>query len=184
MDKLLVKAILEQAIQYPWELQGMGMFRLRLSPNTRLHLWDHEFANKGVSMIHDHLQWALQSKVIVGQLINLRYDPGHGMPYMYHVLRAGVGCEVQDTQETLLSPCKPELYVEGDTYSQEPDEIHQTIAQRGTVTIMTQTRVKGENENLARVFWPKGQEWGTAEPRLAKDYEISAASQIALKTWF
>jgi hypothetical protein len=181
--RALARVILESAEKFPWTLQGLGMLRLHLGDNTRLHVWDHRFAFPGASPIHDHLQWGLHSTVLSGQLRNTRFleDPA-GDPFQYAVLKAGVGCFFKDGPHPIrLRRHTPEVYEAGSCYEQKPEEIHETSATPGTVTIMRKTpTADGES---ARVFWPAGSEWGSAEPRPATPEEIKQIVGTALERW-
>lgn len=187
--RALARFVLFNAAHFDWSLQGMGMLRLHLEPNTRLHIWHPEFAVPGVSMIHDHLQWGLTSYIVAGRIANARYietagdDPGlinAGKKYMHVRLRAGYGAKfLEEPRPIYLRALDPELYAPGAEYSQAPAEIHETIADPGTITIMTKTpTADGES---ARVFWPFGAEWGSAEPRRATPEEVAAITTAGLK---
>lgn len=185
-QKILAEAILSNSAKYEWSLQGMGMLRLHLPDNYRLHVWDARYRAPGVSMIHDHLQWGLHSTVIAGRLTNLRYrtviDPSNGKAYLFATLKPGYGCYFKhEPQACLLSADAPRLYEEGESYEQHPADIHETDAADGTVTLMHKTPTDDES---ARVFWPAGTEWGSAEPRRATPEEVAAITGYALQRWF
>lgn len=181
--RALARVILENAGGFRWTLQGLGMLRLHLADNTRLHVWDARFAFPGASPIHDHLQWGLHSTVLSGRLTNTRFvENSAGEPFMYAVLKAGVGCFFKDGPHAArLARLPSEVYEAGDCYEQRPEEIHETGATPGTVTIMRKTpTADGES---ARVFWPAGSEWGSAEPRAATPEEVKAIVGLALDSW-
>lgn len=184
-DKLrsLAKFALENAAKFEWSLQGLGMLRLYLPDDTRLHVWDNRFAYPGASPIHDHQQWALNSTVISGQIINFRYiETAHGKPFTYKMIKAGFGCvDISEEMPIKLERCDGELYRIGGNYSQEPAEIHETIPTNGTVTIMRKTPTK--DPEAARVFWPAGAHWGSAEPRKATSFEVDFMTRYALSVW-
>lgn len=180
-----VKFILENAGKFKWSIQGMGMLRLYMG-NTRLHIWDQSYANPGVSMIHDHAQWALRSTIIAGELINQRYA-GYDSPlqkgrylraYNYATLKAGYGCKFMESPKRIwLRELEPEYYMAGDTYSQQPNEIHETKPCGIVITMMEKTPT---DTDTARVFWPVWEQWGTAEPREATPSEINDITAKAL----
>ena len=181
--KTLARAILSNAAAYEWSLQGFGMLRLHLPNDYRLHVWDSRYRSSGVSMIHDHMQWGLISTVIAGVLINRRYaeDPREA-GFLFTTLKPGYGCYFKhEPKETGLLELDPLTYLEGDSYSHKPDEIHQTDAQDGTVTLMHK---KPTGDESARVFWPVGSEWGSAEPRRAYPEEVEDITSRALRRWF
>lgn len=177
-----VRFILENAAKFEWSLQGMGMLRLYMG-NTRLHIWDHSYAAPGVSMIHDHLQWGLRSTIVAGHLVNQRYaeceqPSAVADPYEYVTLKAGYGCMiVEEPKRIWLRALPPEHYGPGDTYSQEPREVHETKAQGVCITMMQKLPT---GTDLARVFWPLGEKWGSAEPRKATPEEVAAITAKAL----
>lgn len=182
-ERTLAQAILMNASKFDWSLQGMGMLRLHLPNNARLHVWDSRYRVPGVSMVHDHLQWGLHSTIIAGRLTNRRYieDPA-GEPYNFATLKPGYGCFFKhDPKPTALKELRAITYTEGSEYSQEPAEIHETDAEDGTVTFMQK---QPTNDESARVFWPTGDEWGSAEPRIATPEEVAAITQHALERWF
>ena len=49
-----VRAILRNAHDFDWSLQGFGMFRAYLCDMVRVHVWDSRFRVQGVSDVHDH----------------------------------------------------------------------------------------------------------------------------------
>lgn len=174
------KFILENATAFNWSLQGLGMLRLHMADETRLHVWDLRFAFPGASPIHDHQQWALRSTVISGRLENHLYIEGSsGEDYRYATLKAGYNCYFKhDPMPIRLLHCTPAIYYPGDSYSQEPQEIHQTVPENGTVSIMVKTPTA--DPEAARVFWPAGSEWGSAEPRAATMAEVTEITRHAL----
>ncbi len=194
-SQALTKEILRHANAFKWTLQGMGFIRLHLAGECRLHVWDKRFRTPGVSMIHDHLQWALNSTVLSGELVNRKYQikprrikvweggpEQEGAPYMMVTIKPGAGCHFKtDPEEVFLAPqLFPKRVTRGQAYYQKPDEIHETDAQDGTVTII---RKEPTPDDSARVFWPAGTEWGSAEPRRATADEVTAIVSHALSVW-
>ena len=185
--KDLVYYLLKNRLSLPaedWTMQGFGFLRLRISDRMRLHVWDGRLRQTGVSDIHDHTQWAFTSNVISGSLVNIRYHLCQptcdaAQPHMMAVLNCGIGGGmVQGSSNRVdLLAGKPELYLPGSTYHQEPDEIHRTLPADGTVTLIEQER---RNVDTARVFWPVGGSWGDAIPRQATRDEVSEVGGYAL----
>ncbi len=176
----LVRFILENAGKFSWSLQGFGMLRLHLPGETRLHVWDSRHAFANVSTIHDHLQWGLSSTIVSGRLVNHRFTEGLGDPYMAVTLKPGENCHFKDApSHTLLRRGVAEIYISGDTYAQEPNEIHESVPDIGTITLMR--KYPTPDGDSARVFWPAGEKWGTAEPRPATTEEVTAITSHALQ---
>lgn len=183
-QKILAEMILRNALNFHWSFQGMGFLRLHSTDrNSRLHVWDIRHCVPNVSIIHDHLQWELKSTIIAGQMTNRRYelDP-EGIPYRYVYLKPGPGCEPTSSIGTASLKFKPaEVYSEGESYFQNPHEIHSTHPLNGTVTLLEK---KPTGDDRARVFWPMYTDWISAEPRVASKEEILSITRYALERWF
>lgn len=186
MNRVFAQFILEKASRFDWSIQGMGFLRLYLPNNCRLHIWDSRYRVPGVSMVHDHLQWGLESTIIAGQLTNIRYSTSLDQSnpnYMFTTLKAGYGCYFKhDPKPIGLSSHLPEVYHCGQKYFQKPSEIHRTDAMDGTVTIMQKHPTK--DADSARVFWLSDEQWVSAEPRKAEPDEVKDIVQNALDKWF
>lgn len=188
----LASAILHHANAFEWSLQGMGFIRLHLVGHCRLHVWDKRYRSPGVSMIHDHLQWALNSTILSGELVNRQYsihdkaviNPALqvGALFNWATIKPGQGCYFKsDVRQVYLEPRMfPERLLPGQSYRQAPDVIHETDATDGTVTII---RKDPTPDDSARVFWPAGTEWGSAEPRRASPSEVEDIVSRALARW-
>lgn len=170
-----------------WTVQGFGFMRLRISPSLRLHVWDSRLRVPHASDIHDHAQWAFRSTVLAGSICNVRYsitDPGApgALEHNMGTIKCGIGGGMSDEKPVLIGllPLVPEMYTAGQSYSQEPGEVHRTMPTDGTVTIIEQFR---RETDCARVFWPKGIEWGDAIPRKAETWEIEEVGGFALKAF-
>lgn len=191
MNKLLVKAVLEAAHVYKWQIQGLGMLRLYLSKAVRLHVWHSGFTSPGVSTLHTH-PWDFDSLVVAGELQNVRYREWTGRDrikskaareYYSSLLHCGPGGGLkEDPQLVYLEQLPPEFYREGDIYAEKAEEIHESKPKDGTVTVVT--RQFKPDEDHARVFWPVGTAWGSAIPREATPQEVKAITQFALQRWF
>lgn len=181
--RALVHTIFGACAHVEWTLQGMGLLRCHMPGNLRLHVWDSRFRYPGVSMIHDHMQWDLESFVVCGHVRNQRYrpylnPPPNSKPYHYGVFRTGKGTEmVADPKIMHLLPAPEERYSAGASYFQRSYEIHETDAKDGTVTIMQKAPKDTAN---ARIFWPEGTEWGNAEARTPTAAEVDAIITNAL----
>jgi hypothetical protein len=182
----LVRYLLKNRMQFQddWTMQGFGFLRLKISDSMRLHVWDSRLREAGVSDIHDHTQWAFTSHIISGSLVNIRYEVcqptcDNAQPYNMATLKCGIGGGMIDGSTKLahLLAGKPELYLPGSSYRQEPDEVHRTMPADGTVTLIEQER---RDVDTARVFWPIGGTWGDAIPRQATKDEVANVGSFAL----
>jgi hypothetical protein len=190
VNKLLVKAILEAAPAFKWQIQGLGMLRLYLSKAVRLHVWHSGFASPGVSTLHTH-PWDFESTVVAGQLENIRYKETTGTAnteldterFYSSLLHCGPGGGLkEDPQLVYLKQLPSEIYHEGESYTEKAEEIHESKPWDGTVTVVSR-RFKPD-EDHARVFWPVGTAWGSAIPRDATVEEVYVITQFALQRWF
>lgn len=181
--KQLVKSILVHASAYAWSLQGLGMLRLYLSTEDRLHVWDTRHAIPNVSAIHDH-PWGFESHVVAGRIRNYRYiREAEGDEYKSAILQCGPGgCVKSQPKIVRLRRAEMEEWLPGEAYWQKHDEIHESQPERGTVTIVRRTF--REDTEHATVFWPAKEEWVSAEPRPATPEEVAAITGFALRTWF
>jgi hypothetical protein len=177
----LVRSILEAPLGRKWSLQGLGMLRLYLSPDVRLHVWSSEHRTPNVSEIHDH-PWHFRSDVISGRMRNQRYrEAGDGFPYFGAAIQCGAGACMRETPQPVRLQSGPvEEYGPGESYSQRAHELHRSDPAPGTVTIIT--RVVAGDPERARVYWPVG-EWVDAAPRPATDAEVLAICGLALERW-
>jgi hypothetical protein len=195
-----VKRMLVHSYLYDWTVQGFGMMRTYLSgpeypKQFRLNIWDSALMVSNVSLIHDH-PWRFKSRIINGQFCNIRFvesdtpnskffsegGPSYGDPYDYAVIKTGEGGGPDGERGRVnLSSMPTEIYNTGDTYQQEPTEIHMSVPGSSTITLNDRTRV-GDGEH-ARVFWPAGREWVDAMPRPATDLEIVEVTARALEKW-
>lgn len=171
--------VLRDIHSFKWTIQGFGLLRMHMPGHTRLHIWDHDCCYHGVSMIHDHAQWGLESTVLFGQLQNTRYLETDGAPnFNFMHIKAGMGGHpISEVGKVCLVPQPVETYLPGNVYSQQPLEIHMTQAAPGTVTFMQ--KFPTEDGETARVFWPLGGRWGTAEPRDATWEEVNRFAIVA-----
>lgn len=200
VTKLAVKAILDRATAHLWSLQGMGMFRLYLSKEVRLHVWDMRFTVERVSTIHTH-PWGFTSDVYSGAITNRVFSKldetdvevikqsaswrTNLAAYNEQQIVCGPGGGVS------APPKKVWLYepdddgcltwTAGDSYGQEAEDIHESIPKSGTVTVL-ERRFREDTEH-AFVYFREGREWVSAEPREAKTEEVEAMARMALDRW-
>lgn len=187
--QLATLAIVDEPLKFQWSVQGFGVLRLFIKDVGRLHIWDRALRYPGVSLIHNH-SWNLESTIVAGELCNTRYvesRPATGlaltldMPATHWKRRLLTGYQSKMTEAPAemvnLRRRHSEFYRPGDVYSQRADEIHQTDALDGTITIM---RRDEDVNGHADVYWPLGTEWGTAIPRRATPAEVAQTTQRAL----
>lgn len=184
------EAVLERWETHRWTWQGFGMVRMYLDPakRYRLNIWDERSKVPRVSLIHDH-PWSFKSAIYCGEIKNQRYvfrdDPRVLEAFTHNYKRIKTGeelSEVHDVRHCLLRPREPETYRRGQTYEQLLDEVHETHAQIGTVTV--NERTAPTQEYSARVFWHRNEpHWVSATPRPAAEFEVKRAVARALELW-
>lgn len=179
----LVRSILEGHEAFAWTVQGFGFLRTKIENVGRIHVWDSRLAVDHVSSMHTH-PWSFRSTIISGELINARYcaDVAGDMLYRSSQIQTGEGGGLcgDDLPVRLKLQCM-DHYVAGDSYTQEAREIHRSMAQDGTITLLE--REQGPADEKADVFWPFGTDWVSAMPRPAQEYEIQSAIGYALMRW-
>lgn len=173
LTHLLVKKILEKANAYDWSLQGFGMLRLYLDKNTRLHVWHNKYMVPNVSLLHTH-PWNFTSRIICGSLFNEIYEEVDG-PFTHTGALLKCGEKTAILEEPRHYHLRRKSYGQlgsGDSYAQKHNEIHQTVYSDGTVTIVNREVPPGGNPDHAKVFWPFGTNFVSAEPRPASAVEV------------
>lgn len=178
----LVRSVLEKHRSYEWTVQGFGFVRTKLGSVGRIHVWDSRLATPCVSDVHTH-PWPLRSTVISGELVNVRFAVrDSGLLYLRSKIKTGEGGGlVGGAESVLLKPFAPEFYALGQSYEQDPGEIHRTIARDGTVTLLE--RPQGPPLEEADVFWPAGVLWVSAEPKPADRDLLKQVIDYALLAW-
>lgn len=191
-QKLLVQKLLEQPLALDWTLQGLGMLRTYLAPEVRLHVWDPDFKfvedGEVASELHTH-PWDFESVIIAGCVRNYRFvesdgtseETGGAIPVKRQTIKCGEGGGlIGEPVDTFLTEQPTETYREGDTYTQEAHEIHKSLPEPGTVTIIERNFLRDTEH--AYVYFKR--EWVSAEPRPATTDEIHAICNGALEKWF
>jgi len=200
-EKIIVQAkrILMNRREYQWSLQGFGVLRTYISEDVHLHVWDARFRVSNVSDIHTH-PWDFTSFVIAGRLSNRLYVEGPPSPVCLPHMTKEILCgPIEDEKVrvaqfrdpgkmihlghvSLSSGTSDGIYEAGTCYSQKAEEIHRTSCIAGTVTVVHRTF--REDREHAKVFWPVGQGWISAEPRRATEREVDEICEHSLKHWF
>src|SRR3954462_14875246 len=184
MVQALVKPLLNRWADVEWSIQGLGMLRTYLDKDHRfrLHIWHSKFQVKDVSAIHDH-PWDFTSYVVAGQIQNAKYSLHQdGEIYQHVKIECGPGTTAANMISTYdsqrLQRLASQSIYPGQSYVQRADEIHQTFALDGTVTICDRKLVRKDNH--AHVYWISGP-WVSAEPRPARIDEVEFMIKEALK---
>lgn len=193
--KIFAGAILECPKNFDWSVQGLGMMRLYLDPNHiyRLHIWDSSLKVPGVSALHTH-PWDLESTVVAGVYKQHRYietvkhlahEWQRPLEYNKVGIKCGAGaCLLAKPTKVLLSEQALETLYEDGVYTQRAEEIHLSVPEDGTVTLVKKTMAPGGNPDNAYVYWPGRGNWVSAEPRKATLDEIETICQRSLERWF
>jgi len=188
--RVLIKKLLELAVSadmdsHGWEVQGLGMLRLRITKEVRLHVWHNGlvYSNKP-SVIHNH-PWDFESTIVVGSLRNVRYtdpdmaalvEPNHSIGQI--LCGPGGGIIPDSVRKGFLEISQVDEYKAGERYVQHSNEFHKSVFQNGTVTIV-ERHFKEDTEHALVAFELNG-EWETAEPRPATEEEIHLGCKAAL----
>lgn len=181
--KYMTSFILRNHDKFEWTIQGLGMLRVYITPELRLHVWHSSAREPGASVIHSH-PWDFCSNVIAGCITDVRFrESADGKPHNKQVIRCGPGGGLEgDPQQVYLLPRTYRGYVAGKKYYALAEDIHYSTFDDGTVTLVNRT-FKQDTEHAA-VYWPEGEEWGTAEPRIATPKEVKLICESSLDKYF
>jgi hypothetical protein len=179
-----IRDLVRKTLQNPgdprgWTAQGLGMLRTYLGDWTRLHVWDPALAVPNVSTVHDH-PWHFRSLVVAGSVTNrlLFLPPGEPTHYQMEILCGAGGGPRGACSPVRLEEDSRATFGAGDTYVQGATEVHESLPEPGTVTLVT--RVFLTDRDRAHVFGPLGERWVSAEPRPATADEVRRACDLAL----
>lgn len=184
--KVSIHQILQSAERIEgWSLQGLGMLRLYLSREIRLHVWDGRHAASDADTIHTH-PWNFVSYVVSGEVRQFRYQEWRTptdatRAFKKQVIRCGPGgCAVGEPELVHLYRNDLEVYRACQSYQQTANEIHESFPVPGTVTVIERA-FNGDTEH-ANVYFD-GETWGSAEPRPATSEEVASIVGLALRRW-
>lgn len=173
--------ILEKASAFSWSVQGFGMFRLYLSKDVRLHVWDDRFKVPNVTEWHDH-PWDFDSTILCGTLKNEIASIKHDATcpnYLEGTITCGkAGSQHGEEIPVFLDISSVDVYHAGQKYWQRASTVHRTSYVNGTVTVCK--RQFHLNTEEAHVYYPDGTNWVSAEPRTATELAVAAMREIAL----
>lgn len=187
LNKLLVKNILLHPVDFDWSVQGLGMMRLYLSDEVRLHVWDSCLKIAGVSPLHTH-PWDMESLVVAGRYKQHRYKvrddfaAGAFEEFNCSEIKCGEDASVNEPTKIMLIEQALEVYAEQQSYKQTKDEIHVSLPEDGTITIIE--RKFHEDREHAFVYWRGKGGWVDAKPRPATTEEVLEVTQRSLAMWF
>jgi hypothetical protein len=168
MTRGLVASILQHPHDHNWSIQGLGMLRTFLgSEHYRLHVWSTADATPNVSRLHDH-PWHFTSYVVAGLITNKRFrvctdDNRELAAETWQRVRIRCGPEGGVAGEPELAHLmreKPEKIMGGQWYAQQAQEVHESIPDDGTVSIIRRTSL--DDPDHANVYFPVGQPWVSA----------------------
>lgn len=147
-------------------VHGNGFIQLDLRQDQRLHVWwpGRVPRQKVRTDIHDHI-FTFNSRVVVGQLVNVRYALLINREGAFRVYEP----EIRRGEDTVLHPslalvdaevvsCELKRADEG--YGMAPHVFHETIVDRPTATVIHkfgQTLAENPDGPRPRVLVPRGQ---------------------------
>lgn len=180
MKKKQVQAILEQPLERLWTVQGFGKMSTNVTTNARLHIWDRVLLNPRVPAIHSH-SWDFSSFVLAGRMRNLRLLEAGGEPFN-KLLVASAGGIVGERVQAFLVESPIEVYDEGSQYKQDAEEIHGSLPEDGTITLVEWHY--GPPARNMKVYWRGRSPWIDAKASQATEAEILNVTRNALAVWF
>lgn len=180
MERMNLIALMKNATDFVWSLQGFGMFRLYLSDRTRLHVWDTRYTTKDVSMIHDH-PWDFTSEVLFGEIRDIAYIEAPGNDYLAQDIKCGPsGGKIGEPRPCDLTVYMDRIYKAGETYGHGYLTLHQSQPQCGAVTLVTRKRLLDIDPDKATVVHRADEEWVSAEPVVAPAYKVADMARMVL----
>lgn len=185
--RLVVENVMRHPGEFDWSTQGLGMLRVYLRPDVRLHVWDRSLLVPGASPLHSH-PWNFTSTIIAGRLINRRYKSFQSASETFQEfncvrIQCGENAHVEGEPTAVkLVQQADEHWVQGSTYRQTAEEIHWSLPEDGTVTICE--REFKQDRDHALVFWRGKGGWVDAKPRRAEILEVLNVCNRSLETWF
>ena len=180
-DNVLVRNILEHALEYPWKYQDIGLLSLRLDDHREymLHVWAPDRCTE-TAPIHDH-PFDFVSRIVVGEMTNGRYveDPS-GAKYLRE--RYSPPNEESRTTDYVQLSCEVETFTAGREYAHRSHELPDSHQVAGTVTIIHRGPFReGAELTVCRLDDKAG--WVSGASRIPTPEEITDITKQAL-TWF
>jgi hypothetical protein len=181
LDRVLVRNILEHALDYPWRYQDIGLLALRLDDQREyaLHVWAPDRC-VGTPPIHDH-PFDFVSRIIEGELTNARYveDP-RGAKYVRE--RYSPSDEASRTVDYVQLSSVVEILGAGEEYAQTADELHDSRQLPGTVTVIRRAPFRDVAE-LTVCRLDERAPWVSGAARAPTSAEVTEITKQAL-AWF
>lgn len=177
MNRTYVKEILETPLGRLWTTQEFGKMATDVTSNARLHIWDRRLLRPEVPAIHSHA-FDFKSIVLVGRMRNLRFFESNTEDAFNRILVPGSG----EVTRAWLQELPMEVYGEQVQYKQKAEEIHQSMPDDGTITLVEW--LYDESPRPMTVYWRGRLPWNDAKPRQATDEEIVSVAKRALDLWF
>ena len=168
----IVKKILNNPLDYEWELQGFGMLRTYIAKNTRLQIWLKEFIVPNVTDIHTH-PWNFESLIYQGDITNycfMESENSNDNKFDKCLILTGENAYVKEKIPTILEIASIDHYTAGNSYYHKKTIPHRIDFSDGTITILTKSNI--DKDSLAYSYVPNGKEWVSAAPRPATKKEI------------
>jgi hypothetical protein len=194
--RALVKAILQRAEHYSWEVPGNGRLTLVLEPNVAvINVFHSKYRQPGTTAIHSHTV-DFRSDIVGGVMRQYRYlrataDAGvfGSAPRRYWEQELTLDGKLsREPMECYLTESAIETYAAGEFYEIIADEIHQSVPEDGTVTLIT--RQHKTKPSSVSTFWPWAPLTAGARPsdkiipKEAGDEVVRDVISVALERWF
>ena len=200
-EKETLLDILKNPFNYEWEVQGLGMLRTYLNKDTRFQIWNKDLIVDGVTDIHTH-PWDFISVILQGKITNHIYKEypeqvNKSKKYFRCLINTGEDAYVKEKNEVYLLKCDKKTYTSGNFYIHKKHVPHKITFKDGTVTVLNKFNKNDEScmeliplllyqdkkSSEAYTYVKDGNEWVSAMPRPAKDYEIYDTIKKALECY-
>ena len=184
-EKETLLDILKNPSNYEWEVQGLGMLRTYLNKDTRFQIWNKDLIVEDVTDIHTH-PWDFVSLILQGKITNHIYKEypeqvNDSKKYFRCLITTGEDAYVKEKSEVYLLKYEKNTYPSGIYYIHKKHDPHKIKFKDGTITVLSKFNKNDESE--AYTYVKDGNEWVSAMPRPAKDYEIHDTIKKALELY-
>lgn len=172
-----VREMLNNPLDYEWEIQGFGMLRTYIDANTRVQIWHNNYKIPNVTDIHTH-PWDFTSFIIQGYMQNLCFIESkienetvpEDIIYNRCLILTGEHAYVKEKTKVILSRDTNIKYTNGMEYTHKKDVPHRTEYSNGTITVLTKNNIN--KDSLAYSYTKGDSEWVSAAPRIATNEEV------------
>lgn len=181
----------EASPEAPWIYHEHGELSVDLpwGGRQRLHIWNPEYCPPDLDICHSHTWRYFRSEILCGALRNVLYEEVptgtvgglRGIPHYRQRITADYqGTVYDDPRLVTLTPISAFKHGPGSSYDCHYWEIHETMPEPGTVTVI---KIEGVDVPSADLYWRPSHRPTQQRPREASTSIIRTFCGAALKQW-